>query len=62
MGFDDDEGYPCLTIESNNNDVENLDLSGTHNILKTLSSNGYIMEYEAFSAREKLTRFEYIDT
>jgi hypothetical protein len=36
MGFDNETPYPCLMVESNQDDVPNLDIGGSNLIFQTL--------------------------
>lgn len=53
MAFDKEDPYPCLMVDSNNNDIQNLDLSGTPQILQKLLASSYIGEYKSHSANER---------
>lgn len=62
MGFEKDAPYPCLMIESTQDEVPSMDVAGGPMVFKSLIEKGFIGDHQSHSAKEKQTRFEFINS
>ena len=53
FGFEKEDPYPCLMLNSNNEQVQSIDAVGRDGILSTLHKLNYIGEYKSHSANER---------
>lgn len=61
MGFDMEQPYPCLVIDSASPVIPSADIAGNQNILKFLQQEGFIRPYMSHSAKESQTLEDFID-
>lgn len=61
FGFDREEPFPCLYIDSSHEEIPNLEVSSLESILRTLQEKKFIDSHISHSAKEVQTRREFIE-
>ena len=61
MGFQKDDPYPCLMIESSDPNIPSADLTGYQEILGFLRDKGFTSDFKSHSAKESQTMGELIE-
>lgn len=60
FGFDKEDPYPCLMLNSNTDSIQSLDGIGRDDILETLKKHKFIGEFKSHSANERQS-LDFID-
>jgi len=61
MGFAREDPYPCLLIESAQDNMPSAELTSSHQILTFLRSEGFLADHKSHSAKERQALHDFIE-
>ena len=61
MGFAKEDAYPCLLIDSSQDDMPSADLTSSYEILTFLRAKGFMHDHKSHAAKETQTLHEFIE-